>query len=169
MNGHTCITNTLRIHLPWNSCTAEDFDSDNEEDNSIPSLRRAANKAKKLETELRFVKRELAFARAGIPMDDPKMGYFVKGYEGEMEADSIRAAAIEAGFISPPQQNQAAPEQTRSFESQQKVMAASAGAIPEDTTEEAAVARMEQAMAEGGIEAMLDVVRQYGIPTSYDS
>jgi hypothetical protein len=45
-------------------------------------------------------------------------------------------------------------------------MAASAGATSEDISEAAAMSRMEAAMQEGGIEAMLDVARQYGVPTS---
>lgn len=144
--------------------TDDDFDTDNEDDTSIPSLRRAANKSKKLEAELKALKREMAFAKAGIPLDDPKMSYFIKGYDGEMEADAIKAAAIEAGFLATesPAQEQAAPLVNE--EGQQRVMAASAGAMPEDVTEEAALARMEAAMDEGGIEGFLDVVRQYGIP-----
>lgn len=142
--------------------TDDDFDSDNEDDNSIPNLRRAANKSKKLEAELRSLKRELAFARAGIPLDDPKMNYFVKGYDGELEADAIKAAAMEAGFLASQE-----PTQTQAVvnpEAQQRVMAASAGAMPEDVSEEAALSRLEAAMEEGGVEAFLDVVRQYGIP-----
>jgi len=142
--------------------TDDDFDS-NEDENSIPNLRRAANKSKKLEAELNSLKRELAFARAGITLDDPRMSYFIKGYEGELEADAIKAAAIEAGFLA--NQQEAAPEQPPvNAEGQQRVMAASAGAMPEDVTEEAALSRMATAMEEGGVEAFLDVVRQYGIP-----
>ena len=142
--------------------TDDDFDSDNEDDNSIPSLRRAANKSKKLEAELRLIKRELAFAKAGIPLDDPKMSYFVKGYDGELEADAIKAAAVEAGFLA--SQQPVSEQPTINPEAQQRVMAASAGAMPEDVSEEAALSRLESAMEEGGVEAFLDVVRQYGIP-----
>lgn len=146
--------------------TDDDFDTDNEDENSIPSLRRAANKSKKLEAELRSIKRELAFARAGIALDDPKMNYFVKGYEGELEAEAIRAAALEAGFIA--SQEPASEQPQINPEAQQRVMAASAGAMPEDVSEEAALARLESAMSEGGIEAFLDVARSFGMPTSIE-
>jgi hypothetical protein len=63
-------------------------------------LRLAASKSKKLEQELNELKRELAFAKAGLPMNDPKMNYFIKGYDGEMSAAAIREAALEAGFLS---------------------------------------------------------------------
>ena len=142
---------------------SDDLDSDIEED-SLPGLRRAANKSKKLESENQSLKRELAFAKAGLPLDDPKMRYFVKGYDGEMEAEAIRAAAVEAGFYQQSAQGEQPAAQSFNDGGQQRVMAASAGSISEDISEAAAISRMEQAMAEGGVEAMFDVARQYGIP-----
>jgi hypothetical protein len=47
-------------------------------------------------------------------------------------------------------------------------MNASAGAFVEDASESAALARMEAAMNEGGMDALMDVVRQYGIPVSIE-
>ena len=47
---------------------------------------------------------------------------------------------------------------------QQRVMTASAGAFIEDSSEEAAYSRLEAAMEDGGVNAMLEVARQYGIP-----
>ena len=150
--------------------TDDDFDLDDEDSNSIQALRRAANAAKKLKAENTRMKRELAFAKAGIPLTDPKMNYFVKGYEGDLEAEAIREAAVEAGFLvveqSAPQEQTDPQEGQAVAQAQRRVMAASAGATSEDISEAAAIARMEAAMQEGGLEAMLDVARQYGIPTS---
>lgn len=143
----------------------DDLDVDEQSDETPKGLRRAANKSKKLEAELAELKRELAFAKAGLAMDDPKMKYFIKGYDGEMEADAIREAATDAGFI------QAEPDpqpQQQDFSgdaaAQQRVMRASVGAMSEDVSEEAALARMEEAMREGGMSALLEVAQQYGIP-----
>lgn len=146
----------------------DDFEIESEDSNDIRSLRKAANSAKRLKTELAQLKREVAFAKAGIPLDDPRMNYFVKGYEGDLEPEAIREAATTAGFLSVPQQVEAGQDaQTQAAAvAQQRVMAASAGAVAEDISEAAAIARMEAAMQEGGIEAMLDVARQYGVPTS---
>ena len=150
--------------------TDDDFDLEDEDSNSIQALRRAANAAKKLKAENTRMKRELAFAKAGIPLTDAKMNYFVKGYEGDLDPEAIREAATEAGFLTveqPASQEQAVnPEAQAVAQAQQRVMAASAGATTEDISEAAALARMEAAMQEGGLEAMLDVARQYGIPTS---
>lgn len=149
--------------------TDDDFDLEDDDSNSIQSLRRAANAAKKLKAENARMKRELAFAKAGIPLTDPKMNYFVKGYEGDLEPEAIREAATEAGFLTieqPAVEQEATAETQAVAQAQQRVMAASAGATAEDISEAAAIARMEAAMQEGGIEAMLDVARQYGIPTN---
>ncbi len=148
----------------------DDFDSEGESPegnaNDIKSLRRAANSKKQLEQELNEARKELAFAKAGINPDDPKMKYFVKGYDGEMSSDAVRQAALEAGFLtaSPSQQAQQAQQVQQLAQSQQNVMAASVGAISEDMSENSALANLEAAMNEGGMSAMLDVARQYGIP-----
>ena len=154
----------------------EDFSDDDileqeEPQQDIKSLRRAANQKKKLEAELESMRRELAFARAGLPLDDPKMRYFVKGYDGEMTAESIREAALEAGFLASqqPQQSGPDPQMQAAAAAQQRVMQASAGATTPDSSETSALAALEEAMREGGVEALLDVARQYGIPTSYDT
>lgn len=147
----------------------DDLDLDIEDDSTdIRGLRRAANQAKKLKAEMAQIRRELAFAKAGLPLDDPKMNYFIRGYDGEMEPDIIRETAMQAGFLVSQGSSQE-PQTNQGFQqSQQRVMSASAGAMSEDNSEAAAMSRMEAAMQEGGLEAMLDVARQYGIPTSTD-
>lgn len=151
--------------------TDDDFDSDNDEATGdagdIKSLRRAASSKKKLEQELNELRRELAFAKAGLPMDDPKLKYFVKGYDGELSADAIREAALEAGFLAS-QGQQPSANLAAAGEAQTRVMQAASGVAYEGMTEEAALAQLESAMEEGGIEALLDVARQFGIPTHID-
>lgn len=147
--------------------TDETF-TEGEEQDSLKNLRAAANRAKKLEAELNQMKRQMAFFEAGIPQDDPRMKYFIKGYEGELDPDAIRSAASEAGFLQV-EQPQETPQENPVASAEQRVMAASAGAISEDHSEAAALAKLEQALNEGGVEAMLDVARQYGVPTTYDS
>ena len=147
--------------------TEDDFDSDEtdsqEVDEAPRGLRRAANKSKKLEQELANARRELAFTKAGINPDDPKMKYFVKGYDGDFTADAVRQAAVEAGFLASNEPNQ---QIQTNMASQERVMQASAGAIIPDNGQDAALAQLASAMEEGGLEAMLDVARQYGIPIS---
>jgi hypothetical protein len=157
----------------------EDLQEDYE-DEYVPetpkSLRAAANRSKKLEAELNSMKRELAFARAGLPLDDPRLQYFIRGYDGDLDPEAIIFAAHEAGFVEFEEEmnegeyiDGSEDDGTPELGGQQRVMRASAGATSEDISENAALGRLEAAMNEGGLDAMLDVARQYGIPTSYDS
>jgi hypothetical protein len=43
--------------------------------------------------------RELAFVKAGVDPNLPVAKYFMKGYDGELTADAIREAALEAQII----------------------------------------------------------------------
>jgi hypothetical protein len=43
--------------------------------------------------------RELAFVKAGVDPNLPVAKYFMKGYEGELTAEAIREAALEAQII----------------------------------------------------------------------
>ncbi len=52
-----------------------------------------------LQAKLQGLERVDAFRTAGIDPDDTRQSYFVKGYDGEVDAESIRTAAMEAGFL----------------------------------------------------------------------
>ena len=56
------------------------------------------------------IRRENAFMKAGIPMDNPMAKYFVKGYDGNLDPEAIRQAAVEARLISPPDTTPTADE-----------------------------------------------------------
>jgi len=134
--------------------TNEDQGSPQQDSRDIKNLRRAAEEGKK-------AKREVAFLRAGIDPDDKRMSYFVKGYDGELDATAIRAAAVDAGFI---QQEQAPdPAQQAAAQSQQRVAQAAEGVVTQYDGQ-GGVAALEQAYSEGGVSAMLDVAKQYGVP-----
>ncbi len=136
-----------------------EVDDDGDED--FKNLRAKAKKADQYERELATLKRENAFIKAGVPMDDPKMGYFVKGYEGDLEPDKIRSAAIEAGFMAAPVQ-EADPAVEQAQQGQQRVMAASSGTEP--VNDQAGVRYgMQQAAAEGGLSGLSAFTQQYGI------
>lgn len=136
--------------------------TDNESgDEDFKNLRAKARKADSLERENATLKREVAFIKAGVPLDDPKMTYFVKGYDGDLEPQAIRQAAIDAGFMSAPEQApDPAVQQVQA--GQAAVQAAASGAVP--AFDEVAVNyQMEQAYAEGGLKALSDVAQQYGV------
>lgn len=49
--------------------------------------------------QLDKLEREHAFVKAGIDVDDSRLKYFVKGYDGELTAEAIRAQATKDGFL----------------------------------------------------------------------
>lgn len=65
----------------------------------MKQLEKELNESKQALAEAEALKREVAFIKAGIPMDNPMAKYFVKGYEGEVSAEAIRQAAEEANLI----------------------------------------------------------------------
>ena len=65
----------------------------------MKQLEKELNESKQGLAEAAALKREVAFIKAGIPMDNPMAKYFVKGYEGEVSAEAIRQAAEEANLI----------------------------------------------------------------------
>lgn len=74
-------------------------------------------------TQFESERRELTFVKAGIDPTDTRVKYFVKGYDGELSADAIRSAAIEAGFLSPDAQ----PERVAEQQAWQRTNQAAAG------------------------------------------
>lgn len=137
-----------------------DEGTENPEDD-FKNLRAKAKKYDALEREHEQIKRELAFTKAGIPMDDPRIPYFVKGYDGDLEPTAIRQAAVDAGFIAvAPAPIDPAVQQAR--QGQAAVMAASAGTEPEYDPA-AGLYEMEQAFNEGGLDAMFSIAQQYGV------
>lgn len=127
----------------------EDPDSQTPEPNDdIRRLREKADGFDKATADLAATNRRLAFAEAGLPAA-PWRTYFDKGYEGELTAEAIKAAATEAGFLEAPKP----PEQTTPEEraTHGRIADASAGAIsapPVDVAAEIAQAKTsEEVMA----------------------
>lgn len=146
-----------------------DYDDDTTEDTSSqqPGWRRKLEKDAKLGREAQekaaALERRLAFAEAGIKSDDPKMSYFVKGYDGEITAEAIRKAAEDAGFIGGEQA--VAPGPDADLQALDRVSQASAGAGVAPA--EDAVQRLMDADRTGGRDAVLDQLRKDGLVEVY--
>lgn len=86
---------------------------DDEPQTDNPNIRNLREKAKeadglrdeveRMRAQLATAERERAFFNAGIDPADPKAKYFVKGYDGEITAEAIKAEAAAAGILSPAQ------------------------------------------------------------------
>lgn len=70
-----------------------DYEDDQEQQqDNLRELRQAAKDGKSAKVEAEGLKRELAFARAGIDTESPKGKMFVKAYDGDLESGAIRAS-----------------------------------------------------------------------------
>jgi hypothetical protein len=124
------------------------------------AMRKETQARKKAEADAAGAKRELAFLKSGIDMADPKMQYFVKGYEGDLTAEAITKAATDAGFITPaapPPPADPAPAVAAA-----QIAAAAAGATGPATTDPSA--QLAEAHRTGGDAAMYAKAKELGIP-----
>ncbi len=128
----------------------------------LKALRNIARTANETQQQFEAAQRQLAFAKAKIDVTDPKMGYFIKGYEGDLDPDKIRSAAVEAGFISTqPNQQQIPPEELGGH---QRIGEAAAGGTNDgkpDLTE-----RIRNAASQ---EEVMAIMTEAGYPTSWSS
>jgi hypothetical protein len=146
----------------------DDLDDESEDDGSnlVRKLRQKEREARKEANRLRqeaedglAARRELEFIKAGIDPSDTRMSYFAKGYDGEMTAESIKAAATAAGFLNSPEAPGAAD-----LAEHQRAAAASAGAdnpSPGEAKDAEFLAALQGARNQ---DEALAVIRQYKPP-----
>lgn len=81
--------------------------------------------------ELNALRREKTFRSAGLDLDDTRVKYFVKGYDGELDAEAIRQEAMAAGFLG----ENSAPVQSETMvqdamQTEQRIQTAGEGGDP---------------------------------------
>jgi len=94
----------------------------------MKQLEAEAAELRKQAQESSELKRKMAFMEAGIDMSVPAAKYFVKGYDGEISADAIRQAAMEAQLIAP--ENPVGADETEAWNRTTKVAAGSGTSQP---------------------------------------
>jgi hypothetical protein len=172
-----------------------DFDEIEEPTNSDWARARRAAKAERTKTQeaeatAAKATRELAFAKAGIPLDHALAPFFIAGYDGEMDPAAIKAKATEIGLVggaaTPPpvaQDQQQAPPGTppasladgiqdtaglsaqfaAELDQAALIAQASSGGIPPNADPTSLII---DAFRTGGEEAMLQVIQNLGIPVA---
>lgn len=135
-------------------------DSDDDEKDNLRALRQKARQADELAAKLAAMERTEMFRNAGIDPGDARARYFVKGYEGELNVDAIKAAASEAGFLQPQNQNPS----TGVPDSMERIFAAtSGGQAPAPQDWHGALAEADRiADPQAREDAILSVVERYG-------
>lgn len=109
----------------------EDDDADTpaapeRESKDLRLLRKKAKERDDAVSERDNARRELEFFKAGIP-DTPQAKYFRKGYDGDLTAEAIRAAAAEVGLVEVETADDAELEEQDGLD---RIAAASKGATP---------------------------------------
>ena len=117
----------------------DDYDQDDDDQNEpAPERNPLRAQLKRLEKEVKTLReqaetgvaatRALEFAKAGINLGDPKAGVFVRGYDGELTEDAIKAAGVDFGLVDAPttQVADTSPERAASQRMDQAVAGTSA-------------------------------------------
>jgi hypothetical protein len=145
----------------------DDFDDDQDNDDTttdnhdIRQLREKAKLADEQALRITALERENAFSKAlGERVTDPKMDYFLRGYDGPLEVEAIQAEALAKGFLPDPTQAQQSSSRS-DLDAASRMAAASQGAgepLPPDLHE----AVLKAATAD----EVLDILEAAGVPTT---
>ena len=95
------------------------------------NLKLSHDENSEMRIELDALRREKTFRSAGLDPDDSRVKYFVKGYDGELDAEAIRQEAMAAGVLgqnSAPVQAEAAMQDA--MQAEQRIQAAGEGGDP---------------------------------------
>lgn len=97
---------------------ADEDQVDEGNNDNLKDLRKAADEGRKARDEAERLKRELAFAKAGIDVDSAVGKMMFKAYDGELDKDTLTTAAREVGAIkdapaAPDEPNETERAQTR--------------------------------------------------------
>ena len=90
----------------------------------------AEARAEVAEAKLASYERQDTFRSAGIDLNDPRVKYFVKGYEGELDVDAIRMEAEAAGFLNNEIEPSSQPVANDALVAEQRIQAAGEGGDP---------------------------------------
>ncbi len=94
----------------------------------------AEARAEVAEAKLASYERQDTFRSAGIDLNDPRVKYFVKGYEGELDVDAIRMEAEAAGFLNNEIEPSSQPVANDALVAEQRIQAAGEGGDPVSPT-----------------------------------
>lgn len=149
----------------------DDLDQDDQDDlvprSHIRQLEEKAKKATELEARLALMERETTFARALGGNEHPARSYFEKGYDGELDVDSIRNAAKQAGLFANSEAPRAAVQQEDMTGASTFASNAAGSDGPGKQSWQDALAEADRISNEAEREAaILDVVERFGGVTS---
>lgn len=149
-----------------NDYDSESFD-DPEDSGTVQAMRQRIKQLEKqgkafneANARANAAERKALFFEAGLDPTDPRAKYFVKGYDGEMTVDEIKAEASEAGLIGDFKPADIIPAEEKAALSRVDETAKSAESADEDFASKIALATSE--------DEVLAILRESGSPLSTD-
>jgi hypothetical protein len=147
----------------------DDFDADDEpaeepQGRTVTISRKQIRRLEQKAARADAAERELAFAKAGVDLADPKLSYFAKGYSGDLTPDAIKQEAINAGFLADPQPSNEEVERDTELDAHDRLGNAAAGAGTPDKMDLGQ--KMREAFAAEGQAGVLRVYREAGLPVA---
>lgn len=130
----------------------------------LKTLERDAKQSRKAVEEAAELRRELAFARAGMEFTETQRKALLSVVDGEVTSDAIKAAAADLGFgqASPPPDPAAGD-----IAALDRIGAAAAGSSSQPATEDA-IALLQKADREGGRAGLLAELQRNGYTVFQD-
>lgn len=123
----------------------------------IRALERDAKSNRKTSDENAALRRELAFAKAGVDFSERQQKALLATIEGDLTPEAIREAATELGFAAPAPVDPAAQAEATALTRMAQPAPGSA-----DSPDEDPIARLYRAAEEGGQEAILAELQRAG-------
>ena len=132
-------------------------------------LRQATRAREKAEQDLAAQRKENAFLRIGVDMNDPRVSDFYKAYDEDLAPDAIKAAATARGYLENGQQPGDTPGQAldssgqaadlAAHQANARISSASAGSTPDLRSD---LAKLGDAAEQGGQAGIEDFLRERG-------
>jgi 23S rRNA U2552 (ribose-2'-O)-methylase RlmE/FtsJ len=107
--------------------TSDSFEDQIQSDGLRKHVKRIETENRELKQQMesaRSAQRELALIKAGVDISSPTGRLFAKAYDGELDVDAVKTAAMEYGVVSPPAATSASPEEQAAWSRTQSAQAA---------------------------------------------
>lgn len=145
-----------------------DEDDENQEPEGISlsrddlrQLREKARAADDYQAKLVELERKVLFNEAGLNLADKGAQYFMKGYEGDLTVEAIKAEAEEVGLFRKEEPKSQVPQQE--MQQHQQMNRTTAGGGDPSTEDYAALIA-----AASSAEEVMQIATRFNVPTAYN-
>ena len=144
-------------------------DTDYDDDQETPDPQPKRNWRRELEekaSEATRLKRENAILKAGLTLNDKQIGLLAGQLGDDTSPEAIKGLAAELGWGAPAQQTDSGPSADEVAAFDRAATASNGAGSP--ASKEDPVAAFQQALEEGGIEALMAKAGEFGVATTWE-